>query len=153
MTKRTNPILILAGLLVVAGALPAAPGARPALPPPALTKAPAPPVIDGVLDDPAWAAGTKYDGFKTFKPDYGKEASQKTEADIYEQRERVRLLKEKLKGNSSREAKLLLPIADTLVKRSVFMDDWVYAISDAELRVAGLGALSKPVKILPLVRE
>ena len=38
------------------------------------------PVIDGNLDDPAWAAALKYDGFKTFKPDYGKVASQKTEA-------------------------------------------------------------------------
>ena len=49
---------------------------------PVLTKASAPPVIDGVLDDAAWAAGLKFDGFKTIKPDYGKEASQKTEAYI-----------------------------------------------------------------------
>jgi hypothetical protein len=62
----------------------ASPAVRPAsataAPPPVLAKAPAPPVIDGVLDDPAWDSGLRYDGFKTFKPDYGKEASQKTEA-------------------------------------------------------------------------
>jgi hypothetical protein len=47
---------------------------------PALAMAETPPVIDGVLDDPAWSAGLKFDGFKTFKPDYGKDASQRTEA-------------------------------------------------------------------------
>jgi len=54
--------------------------AKPEEAAPILTKAETPPVIDGVLDDPAWAAGLKFDGFKTFKPDYGKDASQKTEA-------------------------------------------------------------------------
>jgi hypothetical protein len=49
---------------------------------PVLVKAAVPPVIDGVLDDPAWAAGLKFDGFKTFKPDYNKDASQRTEAYI-----------------------------------------------------------------------
>ena len=47
---------------------------------PVLAKAVKPPVIDGVLDDEAWATGLKFDGFKTFKPDYHKDASQKTEA-------------------------------------------------------------------------
>ncbi len=47
-----------------------------------LAKAAAAPVIDGVLDDAAWASGLKFDGFKTFKPDYGRDASQKTEAYI-----------------------------------------------------------------------
>src|SRR4030043_1050612 len=49
---------------------------------PVLNKAAVPPVIDGVLDDAAWSASLKYDGFKTFTPDYGKDASQKTEAYI-----------------------------------------------------------------------
>jgi hypothetical protein len=49
---------------------------------PALTKATVPPVIDGVLDDAAWSTALRFDGFKTFKPDYGKDASQKTEAYI-----------------------------------------------------------------------
>jgi hypothetical protein len=47
---------------------------------PVLAKTAKPPVIDGVLDDEAWATGLKFDGFKTFKPDYHKDASQKTEA-------------------------------------------------------------------------
>jgi hypothetical protein len=49
---------------------------------PVLAKATIAPVIDGVLDDAAWSTALKYDGFKTFKPDYGKDASQKTEAYI-----------------------------------------------------------------------
>lgn len=49
---------------------------------PALTKAAVPPVIDGVLDDAAWSTALRFDGFKTFKPDYGKDGSQKTEAYI-----------------------------------------------------------------------
>ena len=49
---------------------------------PALTKAAVPPVIDGILDDAAWSTALRFDGFKTFKPDYGKDGSQKTEAYI-----------------------------------------------------------------------
>ena len=39
-----------------------------------------PPVIDGILDDVTWDEATKFENFKTVKPDYGKEASQKTVA-------------------------------------------------------------------------
>ncbi|MCX6570597.1 MAG: DUF5916 domain-containing protein [Candidatus Aminicenantes bacterium] len=49
---------------------------------PVLTKATVPPVIDGVLDDAVWSTALRFDGFKTFKPDYGKDGSQKTEAYI-----------------------------------------------------------------------
>lgn len=40
------------------------------------------PVIDGKLDDPAWATALRLADFKTFKPDYGKDPSQKTEGYI-----------------------------------------------------------------------
>jgi len=70
------PALLMAGTPAVSPA----DQAKPEEAAPVLTKAEMPPVIDGVLDDPAWAAGLKFDGFKTFKPDYGKDASQKTEA-------------------------------------------------------------------------
>jgi len=53
------------------------------------------------------------------------------EAGIYEQRERVAALKEKLKNNHSQEARLLLPIADALVHKSVWIvggDGWAYDI-------------------------
>ncbi len=58
-------------------------------------------------------------------------AVQQDETGIYDQRERVAALKQKLQGATSREAKLLLPIADTLVKRSVWIiggDGWAYDI-------------------------
>jgi len=58
-------------------------------------------------------------------------APQKDEADIYEQRQRVRLLKEKLQGIDSIQAKQLLAIADLLVKKSVWIvggDGWAYDI-------------------------
>jgi pyruvate-ferredoxin/flavodoxin oxidoreductase len=56
---------------------------------------------------------------------------QKDEADIFEQRQRVELLKEKLKGLNSPEAKQLLVLADMLVKKSVWIvggDGWAYDI-------------------------
>ena len=58
-------------------------------------------------------------------------ADQSNEAGIYEQRERVEALKQKLAHLDSPEAKLLKPIADTLVKRSVWIlggDGWAYDI-------------------------
>ena len=58
-------------------------------------------------------------------------APQKDEADIYEQRQRVSLLKERLQGNPSSEAKQLLALADLLVKKSVWIvggDGWAYDI-------------------------
>lgn len=56
---------------------------------------------------------------------------QKDEADIYEQRQWVEELKEKLVGNPSAEAKQLLSLADYLVKKSVWIvggDGWAYDI-------------------------
>ncbi|HXK61125.1 MAG TPA: pyruvate:ferredoxin (flavodoxin) oxidoreductase [Acidobacteriota bacterium] len=58
-------------------------------------------------------------------------AVQKDEADIYAQRERVAILKQKLAGINSAEAKQLLAIADMLVKKSVWIiggDGWAYDI-------------------------
>ena len=59
------------------------------------------------------------------------EAEQKEEPAIFEQRERVKILKDKLKGVDSTEAKQLLSIADMLVKKSVWVfggDGWAYDI-------------------------
>jgi pyruvate-ferredoxin/flavodoxin oxidoreductase len=58
-------------------------------------------------------------------------APQKDEADIYEQRQRVSLLKERLKGLTSLEARQLVAVADLLVKKSVWIvggDGWAYDI-------------------------
>jgi pyruvate-ferredoxin/flavodoxin oxidoreductase len=58
-------------------------------------------------------------------------AEQKEEADIFEQRERVARLKEKLATLQTPEARMLLGIADTLVNKSVWIvggDGWAYDI-------------------------
>jgi pyruvate-ferredoxin/flavodoxin oxidoreductase len=59
------------------------------------------------------------------------EADQKDEAGIYDQRERVEVLRQKLEGDTSSEAKLLLAVATHLVRRSVWIvggDGWAYDI-------------------------
>lgn len=56
---------------------------------------------------------------------------QKDEADIYEQRERVGSLKDRLSRLKSEDARRLLPLADMLVKKSVWIvggDGWAYDI-------------------------
>jgi pyruvate-ferredoxin/flavodoxin oxidoreductase len=58
-------------------------------------------------------------------------AEQKTEKDIEEQRERVKLLKQKIAGVNTPQARDLAAIADSLVKRSVWAiggDGWAYDI-------------------------
>ena len=84
LKKTFLPLLTVAIFAIFPAALRAetSSAARPAVQTeaPLLTKTAVPPVIDGVLDDAAWSMALKYDGFKTFKPDYGKDASQKTEA-------------------------------------------------------------------------
>jgi len=58
-------------------------------------------------------------------------ADQSDEPGIHEQRQRVAALKEKLAGLDSPEARRLLPIADFLIKRSVWIiggDGWAYDI-------------------------
>ena len=121
---------LVAGLLAAAGVSPAAPSettgsaARPAAMPPALVKASTPPVIDGILDDPAWAAGQKYDGFKTFKPDYGKEASQKTEAFIAYDSENFYFA---FRCYDSEPAKIKAAMSK---RDNIFQDDVVFIVLD-----------------------
>ena len=59
------------------------------------------------------------------------EADQKDESGIYAQRERIKILKEKLKNISSPQAQRLLTLADYLVNKSVWGlggDGWAYDI-------------------------
>jgi pyruvate-ferredoxin/flavodoxin oxidoreductase len=58
-------------------------------------------------------------------------ADQSDEAGIYEQRQRVEQLKERLRGMDSSNAKQLLSLADVLVKKDVWIiggDGWAYDI-------------------------
>ena len=58
-------------------------------------------------------------------------ADQKTEQGVFAQRERVAILKDKLKGIEGSEARDLLSVADSLVRKSVWIiggDGWAYDI-------------------------
>jgi pyruvate-ferredoxin/flavodoxin oxidoreductase len=59
------------------------------------------------------------------------DSSQANEAEIYDQRERVKALKDRLNGTGSEVGKNLLSLADYLVKKSVWIvggDGWAYDI-------------------------
>ncbi|WP_109484747.1 pyruvate:ferredoxin (flavodoxin) oxidoreductase [Occallatibacter savannae] len=81
-------------------------------------------------------------------------AEQKTEPEIDAQRERVRVLKAKLAGIDSSDARNLLAIADTLVRKSVWIlggDGWAFDIGFGGLdHVLGSG---KNVNVLVLDTE
>jgi len=87
------------------------------------------------LDYQAKAAAIQ---LKKLEADLGKDlvesilnAVQKTDADIQAQRARVAELKDKLKGMAKQEAKDLISLADSLVKKSVWImggDGWAYDI-------------------------
>jgi pyruvate-ferredoxin/flavodoxin oxidoreductase len=81
-------------------------------------------------------------------------ASQKTEMEINQQRERVKALRAVLDGNSSSDAKNLLAIADALVRKSVWIlggDGWAFDIGFGGLdHVLGSG---KNVNVLVLDTE
>jgi pyruvate-ferredoxin/flavodoxin oxidoreductase len=82
------------------------------------------------------------------------EASQKSEAEINQQRFRVHVLRERLEGNESSDARNLLAIADVLVRKSVWIlggDGWAYDIGFGGLdHVLGSG---KNVNVLVLDTE
>jgi pyruvate-ferredoxin/flavodoxin oxidoreductase len=81
-------------------------------------------------------------------------ASQKTEPEINQQRERVKILREKLAGVDSSDARNLLAIIDTLVRKSVWIlggDGWAFDIGFGGLdHVLGSG---KNVNVLVLDTE
>jgi pyruvate-ferredoxin/flavodoxin oxidoreductase len=81
-------------------------------------------------------------------------ATQNTETEVNQQRERVKALKAKLAGNNSSDARNLLAIADTLVRKSVWIlggDGWAFDIGFGGLdHVLGSG---KNVNVLVLDTE
>ena len=81
-------------------------------------------------------------------------AKQNVEAEINAQRERVHALRDKLKGDESSDARHLLSIADTLVRKSVWIlggDGWAFDIGFGGLdHVLGSG---KNVNVLVLDTE
>jgi pyruvate-ferredoxin/flavodoxin oxidoreductase len=80
-------------------------------------------------------------------------APQKDEADIYEQRQRVAVLKQKLAALDHADARQLLSLADVLVKKSVWImggDGWAYdAVEQTYLDIlhAVLSVVTIPVAV------
>ncbi len=72
--SRTTLTLLPALLLISAAAASGAERPSPLKP----YKTEAAPIIDGVLDDAIWKNAPSETGFKTYSPDYGKDAAQKT---------------------------------------------------------------------------
>ncbi len=82
------------------------------------------------------------------------EATQANEPEIFEQRNRVKILKEKLENSSHPEAKNLLAVADMLVQKSVWGiggDGWAYDIGYSG--VDHVTASSENVNLLVLDTE
>lgn len=63
------------GLAAVRSVFAAASGRLPAITP---FRTDAPPVIDGLLDDPVWAQAPSETGFKTWRPDFGRDLQEDT---------------------------------------------------------------------------
>ena len=81
-------------------------------------------------------------------------AEQKDEADIFDQRERVRELKQRLETIDTDDARRLVAIADTLVRKSVWIvggDGWAYDIGFGGLD--HVLASGRNVKVLVLDTE
>ena len=81
-------------------------------------------------------------------------AEQKDEADIFDQRERVRELKQRLETINTDDARRLVTLADTLVRKSVWIvggDGWAYDIGFGGLD--HVLASGRNVKVLVLDTE
>ncbi len=112
---------------------------------PAIARTGTPPVIDGILDDPVWsdpATTLKFDSFMTFKPDYGKEPSQRTEAMLAYDAENLYIAFRCFDSEPSR-------IKAAVSKRdAIFQDDVVFLILDTfNDRQGGFGFILNPLGI------
>ncbi len=111
----------------------------------AIAKTDEPPVIDGILDDAVWsdaATTLRFDGFKTFKPDFGKDPSQRTEGMLAYDAENLYFAFRSYDSEPSR-------IKAALCKRdNVFQDDIVFLILDTfNDRQGGFSFILNPLGI------
>jgi hypothetical protein len=83
-----------------------------------------PPVIDGKLDDPVWSSAVRFEAFKSFKPDYGKAASEETVIYGCSDRENFYFAARCFQKDATR-------IKATVTHRdNMFGDDWVAVCID-----------------------
>lgn len=82
------------------------------------------PVIDGKLDDVTWSEALKIDNFKTIKPDYGKDPSQKTVAFITYDSENIYFA---IRCYDKEPKKIKTSVSS---RDAMFQDDYVAVILD-----------------------
>jgi hypothetical protein len=78
-----------------------------------------PPVIDGILDDPVWATAPFETGFKTWRPDFGKDMHEKTAVYYAYDRENLYFA---YRCEDSEPSKIKASIA---ARDTIIPDDWV----------------------------
>jgi hypothetical protein len=92
--------------------------------PVAIYKTESPPVIDGKLNDPVWQSATRFDGFITFKPDYGKPTTEKTIVLMTYDRKNIYFAFDCRDSEPSK-------IKAAMSKRdSIDLDDWIGVVLD-----------------------
>lgn len=85
---------------------------------------PSPPVIDGYLDEAIWDSAQKLTGLKTFKPDFGKELSQRTEVLLAHDRDNIYVGFRCFEDNPAK-------IKSSVTKRdNIFSDDLIGILLD-----------------------
>jgi len=92
--------------------------------PVAITRTDTAPVIDGKLDEPLWQNATRFDGFVTFKPDYGKPTSEKTAVLMAYDRKYIYFA---FDCQDSEPGKIKAAMAK---RDGIDMDDWVGVVLD-----------------------
>jgi hypothetical protein len=113
-------LLLFSGLVPAADIMELSRNAGPV----SIYKTDTPPAIDGKLDDPLWQKATRFDNFITFKPDYGKPASEKTAILMAYDRKYIYFAFDCQDSEPSK-------IKAAMAKRDgIDMDDWIGVVLD-----------------------
>jgi len=127
-TDRLQITVVLMGFMAFSSLVPAAappadtvPDAKEPVP---LHRTETPPVVDGVLDDAVWREATRFDRFFTFKPDYGKPASEETIVLMAYDRTHIYF------GFDCRDSEPSKVKAAMSKRDSIDMDDWIGVVLD-----------------------
>jgi len=99
--------------------LPGAGTAGEKMPPLAPLRVNTPPVIDGILDDAAWTNAPSVTGFKTWRPDFGKDMHEKTVASYAYDRENLYFA---FRCDDSEPSKIKASMA---ARDTINADDWI----------------------------
>ena len=115
---RPSPFVLLLGLLLALGR-PAAAAPPEKLAPLTPLRVDRPPVIDGILDDDVWRAAPSETGFKTWRPDFGRDMHERTVVYYAHDRENL-YFAYRCYDREPDKIKASVTARDTIVR-----DDWV----------------------------